>query len=1725
VSFWDTLQKSVSNTWDHIQSDVAQPVAGSAVDAYKEMYWAATAVRAAVGIDSEAELQKARADVGMAAPTGSFTDRLTDGAALDSFTKNANAGTAAVGHALTMTENTPVVGPLTQGFEYGMNQALRGATTAAAVGTTWSGPFSSENWQRAWEATANDKPTDQHLTFGEAMTNTDSLDNVLDPAKLAKTREEIHSSWGNQALVEGMDLLGAVAFDPTRGVGRAMKAARVTNRIETSAQAEKVFEAAQKTDFGKADHARHVDQVMDFVTPNGMGPGPSAVGNLDALDRFIGFTEKSKVHKGSLPDKNEMAETFKRVARNGAGEGTSNILLHLFDHANQIEDVALRTQTKRNIMLAGAGSEGAKGALIAESPELARAMQRMTSAPEGMSVLDDLASAGMRPDVKLSDIAERIAESPHNAEELKGIAKRLDDFHARINELDARLYNTEGGGQFNEGVGLTAFDKFAAGLHTRVGYSHTYQDGVASRTMRVVGWATGKVAPGTINVADSFTGADQFTNTLKQSKAYTAAELQKMHSNFMTLGQNERNILVEKTMKDMAYRIAARHGMDKELADHVVGNVMAKVTDGRAFAARALVKQLTKEDKIAVERANIARKANQPGKVTLIEPGSNVGISVDHGLLEGHMAQSAVSLDPHLVERIVKYHAAEARDGIAGLKDRAAFKAQSTADFGVGLADLYTQIWKFGVLGRPGLGVRALLDTQLRSAVLIGGMHSLLNAAQGTGHAAARFNDRLAGKDHTFKVPPTTADLEQALYHDNIANRLEAQRASWGGRVDPHDAFFKDESAAYKDAAGKPMRSPKIDAIAERQQFKRDQLFERHQDLQSKLETLKGRNPKSPKQKASHDRMIANAQARIDKVALQLERVQDPTKLAKDARLGYLKGMAAHPRNMSRDDRMAATVAAHRATAESLREGTYEAHKFGLGVKAKKVNLPGGRTAESSAYWSAADEDSMALLLSHGGNAASAVMTANMKADIAKLRESNTSWSGSVKAEDPQWARQYVRATDALRNSPTAKRLMHAKTLLDDPREWHELYRTLRNDKNVKAEWAKMQAIHPDFEQWMQGVVRYVAHYVRDPLVNERLLRGARMTPKDVDALIPKGQRFGIHGPDIEYLQPPTAVEALQNARDKFFKAVLDKPDTYLVRHPTYVTLYNKNFKALAEKWVREQGDLTLAGKREIEARARHRSVQDIKRIMYDPSHLTNAHQTLRFIAPFIRPWEDAMRSWSRLIYDDAHTLGKMAVAWNAPNLAGLVVNENGDPVGPWGQNGGKEQYIVVNIPAKVATAGSWLTHGAIDAKDLTTFRLRKDSLNSIAQGDTPWLPGFGPMVQLPVQLMASKFFPEIYGHADNAVMRSLFLGGDIPKASFKELLKSQAPGYLKAVVDAFDDESGTYNRIYQTTINAKILEAQQKGLKPPSDIELDKMGTAAARSGGLIRAIASGLVGMSGMVTPEGNFYVEQYQTLRAAEPQLKAQGKTVDDVFAAYYPEAANLPWSISMNETGINATVQADNRARSLKSIIDKNPKFAWWVVGSDNVGGEFSRGVYNSQFANEFGPEGFGRRNRTKSETLDRSLAAAGWAKFEQVDAAVQFAMKQQGFRSLNQKGAADLADKKHALVERLKLDNPTWAADYEDRNGDKVQEFLRYAGTVMDDPKMKNRPDIQMLRQYLKYRDAGTRLAESQGFSLASIKKAAPIRARLSEIGNAFAQQDFGFGQTWQRVLAGEVEIR
>jgi hypothetical protein len=70
-----------------------------------------------------------------------------------------------------------------------------------------------------------------------------------------------------------------------------------------------------------------------------------------------------------------------------------------------------------------------------------------------------------------------------------------------------------------------------------------------------------------------------------------------------------------------------------------------------------------------------------------------------------------------------------------------------------------------------------------------------------------------------------------------------------------------------------------------------------------------------------------------------------------------------------------------------------------------------------------------------------------------------------------------------------------------------------------------------------------------------------------------------------------------------------------------------------------------------------------VGKILFDTSHASNLSRSMRFVSPFFSAWEDMMKKWGGLFYDKPWAAVRFEQAWDAPNNAGIVVDENGNRV------------------------------------------------------------------------------------------------------------------------------------------------------------------------------------------------------------------------------------------------------------------------------------------------------------------------------------------------------------------------------------------------------------------------------------------------------------------------------
>jgi hypothetical protein len=522
---------------------------------------------------------------------------------------------------------------------------------------------------------------------------------------------------------------------------------------------------------------------------------------------------------------------------------------------------------------------------------------------------------------------------------------------------------------------------------------------------------------------------------------------------------------------------------------------------------------------------------------------------------------------------------------------------------------------------------------------------------------------------------------------------------------------------------------------------------------------------------------------------------------------------------------------------------------------------------------------------------------------------------------------------------------------------------------------------------------------------------------------------------------------------------------------------------------------------------------------MYDTARTTGAHdRAARMTFAFLGAWEDSMRAWGRMFYDDPSRIGVLAKAWYAPDRGGFIVDEEGNRLKPGAES--REKWIVLPI--------------SIPGTEVKEFKLRKDSFNSMFQGEVPWAPGFGPAVQVPISQIAARVFPEIadpnfevkgVNVGGNFVLRQLF-GFGVPKTGVgaidgaNSVADQLTPGWVRRFKNVVDGDSQQFSDAYAMGMNAYLMKARAEGKDVNSKAVqegADKAANKTARSMTFMEAISNWGLGMSGEGATKADFYRQMYRDNMAA-------GGTQDD-FLRKFPEAAGLDWSFSENATGINASLKVENRSRKYGKDIQKNPKFGWFYVGADNVGGEFSAAIYAGQFNKEAVP-GSGDAWRTRqnpAEIRQSANASLGWDSWNQISTQIDLQLEARGLTSVQQKGAEDLAAIKKSFKDDLASENPDWFKDYSNFDSSKMQTFMdQVARPAMKDGRLKNRSDIKLMSDYLDLRSQAQQIANDSGYSLGS-KDAANLREILAKAGAEMAREDVGFGQMWTRMLQREVE--
>ena len=634
---------------------------------------------------------------------------------------------------------------------------------------SWGEFTNGSVWSKAW----NSWGQQGHVTAGQILASQFSdKDGVyygdpMDSIDAQAIQNGAKDTWYGTTAAAVTDLGLSMTMPGGGALKAGMKAARAGKVIESGAEAERVAQRLATTGHEGAT----VDKAGDFAD--------NLLHRPRNEDSIIGrMAQYSETHLQGIHDVGTMSDHIGPMMED-ATPGARVAVADLLTQANRLEDPALRTQAHLNTFLAAQGSRTAREALIRDFPLLAKNLEEMTSNPRAVALASDLLEArtlGASDDTingvldrhfsRTSDAAElealkhqvsldamdaKTAAEMRNStrpgtedrkvgEELVSDATKQAQYSAdalkhkqvtadwnaahadaakpgleRANALLNRIMSL-GESEFATGrVVPSHLDSVKTRLRLMAGdeTTLTYGDAntpviVKSLPTRAARWMLAPHARGSISLVEPDLGAKQMADAMRRSGVYSSAEVKAASEQLLTTEAAKRQIVVQQHQQDMLERIAMKHFPDADdpeaalrQAKEVTQSAIKHWGQGNEWVTKA------------------AGEQKGTGSVAFHTPDGALA-HYDDAMLQSQLADNAPFLDPEVFEKSIIAHK-------PGIKNN----LRAGVDAFVGLNDSAIALWKHGALLRPGLAVRAALDTELRAAALMGAGGSWMQAVNG----------------------------------------------------------------------------------------------------------------------------------------------------------------------------------------------------------------------------------------------------------------------------------------------------------------------------------------------------------------------------------------------------------------------------------------------------------------------------------------------------------------------------------------------------------------------------------------------------------------------------------------------------------------------------------------------------------------------------------------------------------------------------------------------------------------------------------------------------------------------------------------------------------------------------------------------------------------------------------------------------------------------------------
>lgn len=238
-------------------------------------------------------------------------------------------------------------------------------------------------------------------------------------------------------------------------------------------------------------------------------------------------------------------------------------------------------------------------------------------------------------------------------------------------------------------------------------------------------------------------------------------------------------------------------------------------------------------------------------------------------------------------------------------------------------------------------------------------------------------------------------------------------------------------------------------------------------------------------------------------------------------------------------------------------------------------------------------------------------------------------------------------------------------------------------------------------------------------------------------------------------------------------------PENALVRHPFYRARWREEMQRQSDLYA-SQGinEFTEAQINAMNQVAKKWALRQTNETLYTITRLSTPAHMFKFVMPFFPAWASAMRFWAlKLPARRPENIARYAMAFNAPESAGWVYDDNGNKVPGKGNligktadklfGGGQGNIIIQvtnpNLRKKIKDVTGW-------DGDIV---IPKGGLDFMLQGETFWLPGIAPIAAIPASWLAAQM-PDVATALQTGHLKEIPFFGDLVPDSVDNFVSSR---------------------------------------------------------------------------------------------------------------------------------------------------------------------------------------------------------------------------------------------------------------------------------------------------------------------------------------------------------------